>query len=124
MRITFIATDSEGTGYYRSQLPAAALIKAGHEVKVIDYFVCANNAPPEVTEWPEAVIFSRQFDERLLTLQRQLQDKSIKVIYDTDDILEYILPGHPAWSFWNHVEDFPSDTRYLVLIKSRSWINK
>jgi hypothetical protein len=110
MRITFVAIDSEGTGYYRARLPAAALEKAGHEVKVVDYFVCPESAPPEVTEWPEVVAFSRQFDEKTLLLQKRLQDSGIKVVYDTDDILEYIHTGHPAYPFWNHVEPFPSDT--------------
>lgn len=94
MKVHFITDPTNGCGFVRAVLPAAALSELGHDVSMID-----GNKGFSVPEDTDAIILGRivtgDYMGTLLNLRRQ----GVKVVYDLDDAMDLVEPTNAVYSF-------------------------
>jgi len=99
-----------GSWFYRSMMPAEALIARGHEVK---FFVAANSMDKEFFDFPDVVVYSRTYPFDPIQQIKEFQKKDVLVVYDTDDDYLTVNPGNPC-----HADVKKVTEQYISLIKA------
>jgi glycosyltransferase involved in cell wall biosynthesis len=90
MNIFFVSGVNNGCAKWRGQIPAKYLQRRGHKVHFY--------TNKEDADCPDAIVFSRSYQDHMLRLFHWCKDHNIRTVYDTDDALDLIDPWNPAYA--------------------------
>jgi len=97
MKIVYFQSGSEdfrcGVWFYRQIIPAKALRKRGHEIKMA---VLTNRIDEWWYKFPDVVIFRNVYLFDPVSAMRELKRRGKRIVYDIDDDFWTINPDNPA----------------------------
>ena len=122
LKVLAVRTDKSACWFYRVELPLAAMVQAGHEVRVISGtlpMVASDRFDHSLSDWADVVVFQRLGVWRhsgggvvnLPVALRRLA-KRVAVVQDNDDHLAAIDRWNPAGTVWDREQ---VDAHYATL---------